>query len=574
MHTVVASAVLFLTAVLRRFRRAGSRDERLGVLRVVGSATAAGLVAVGLSAPNLFPFLEALPQTLDFQVRHNLYTKATKSLPLADVLGSAVAAVFPGLYGPVWWDPGVVHPPRFDDATGAFIGGLALGLALLGSTSRRPEARPFAILGFVAFVVALGSPGFADALAWFPLFDSAFNQRLSGVSVLCLAALSAFGLELALEDFRGRRSFFFLALGAVLLGAGLILRTRVAHTSHARRFDWEIAFLVLPLLLWAAAARLRHLEWRFPRPSRPFLASLATALFLLPQLGTFPRLYRTFREALVYPEVEELRALPRGGEPFRTFGLGGTLLPMTSVFYGLQDPRRIPVMSNARLLETYPLFADASSWFQRIDDANAPFLAFLNARFAIAPPDAKTPSQWAEVLRGNNCAVLFNPRALPRAFAPKRIRFSGDRARTIAEMKAQDDFEALAWLEPVAIEGGARAGTAYEEQNGPASVTTTAVGDNFLLDIDAAAPSWIVVSQTAWRGWNAMEGRVRYPLYFANNAFLAFKVEGGRHRIALVYCPASFPWGLACAAITLIGLVTVIAISARRLQAEERLTRA
>jgi uncharacterized membrane protein YfhO len=65
-------------------------------------------------------------------------------------------------------------------------------------------------------------------------------------------------------------------------------------------------------------------------------------------------------------------------------------------------------------------------------------------------------------------------------------------------------------------------------------------GPDLVLDVDAAAPAWIIASETNWRGWRAREGGARYPVFFANHAFVGFRVGAGRHRVRLEYRPASF----------------------------------
>ena len=53
----------------------------------------------------------------------------------------------------------------------------------------------------------------------------------------------------------------------------------------------------------------------------------------------------------------------------------------------------------------------------------------------------------------------------------------------------------------------------------------------------------IGTSIPAWPGWRArLDGRPASPLRF-NNAFLAFRVPPGKHRLVLEYLPRSFVWG-------------------------------
>jgi hypothetical protein len=180
-------------------------------------------------------------------------------------------------------------------------------------------------------------------------------------------------------------------------------------------------------------------------------------------------------------------------------------------------------------------------WFNRIDDLTRPFLSFLNVRFAIATAGQKAPSGWREYRSGPRCAIFENTRVLPRAFAPASVRFVADRSRTVEEMAACTDFSRVAW-----IEDRRRSGSTSD--NGPARVTTIRHGADLEIDVTAGRRTWIVVSQTFWKGWQAREGGRRIPLSYANQAFVGFEVGPGTHRIALVYRPRSFAIGAALSA--------------------------
>jgi hypothetical protein len=302
--------------------------------------------------------------------------------------------------------------------------------------------------------------------------------------------------------------------------------------------------ILLLFVLWATVRRK-------PGP----LAAAATALFLLVRVAETPRLYPSFSAADFYPSLKEIDRLPREGEPFRIAGLGNALLPNQSALYGLEDVRGYEGVTNARLAETFPLWCTPQRlWFNRVDDPSLPFLASLNARFVLADPETPTPAGWREVSRGSALSIFENPAALPRAFAPAHVRFIGNPSRTVAEMKACRDFSQTAWIESAGE-------TPREIENGRAAVRAREDGPDLVLDVDAAAPSWIVVSETNWKGWRASENNTRFPIFFANHAFVGFRVPAGRHRVRLEYRPASFFQGIALFATT---LLTLIAIAARR----------
>ncbi len=534
LHTVAAAGVFFAFELVASPKRT----------RAIAQATGAGLLALGLSAPALLPLLDALPQTWDHGHRQRTYVNLKKSLPLDGVAHAALGAFFPNTYGKLWAGERPT-PLLFDEATFACVGGTVFAFAMLGAFSKRREARCLCVLAVLSFGVAVGVPGFADTVPKLPLFDMAINGRLTGVTAFCLALLAALGLEILTER-RGRREVVALA-GAIvfLLGIGIASRkVLLGQGLSSQRFDLILLFTIGSPTALVVMATFRRIQPRI-------LGGAATALTLASPFAVLPNLYHTFPARLFYPEFEELRALPKGGEPYRTVGLSYALIPDQSVYYGLEDPRRCAVMTNQRYHDTLVLWSDPSSWFGKVDDAtNAtrPFLSLLNVRYGIADPNAKPPKGWTEVTRGRNCAIFQNPSALPRAFAPKRVRLRPDATRNIGEIKSCVDFAEIAWIE--------RPGQPeIEVGNGKASVTSKADGQDLILTIDAERPAWIVVSQTAWRGWKAIEGAREYPIHFANHAFLGFEVPAGRHVVKVMFRPASWTIGLAVGAIA--GLVVV-----------------
>jgi hypothetical protein len=261
-----------------------------------------------------------------------------------------------------------------------------------------------------------------------------------------------------------------------------------------------------------------------------------------------PRLYPEFDANLFYPPIPELTRLPRTSEPYRVVGLRLTLPANQGAMYELEDPRGYTSMTNSRYLHLYPLWCVPQPvWFNRVDDPNRPFLSFLNVRYAIGGPADAAPAGWREFARGPDCSVFENPRALPRAFAPGRIRFHRPPDDPLPEMLSAADFGSLAWVDDATLAGD-------EIENGHARVSTRRAGTDLLLDVDAEAPAWIVVSQTFWRGWKAEIDGNRAPLRHANLAFLGLRVPAGRHRVVLRYRPASVGLGFLAFGVTVLAI--------------------
>ena len=96
-----------------------------------------------------------------------------------------------------------------------------------------------------------------------------------------------------------------------------------------------------------------------------------------------------------------------------------------------------------------------------------------------------------------------------------------------------------------------------ERNNASGTVSIRRKGLEYELDATLNGDGWIVVSESAWKGWRAyIDGR-RVETHFANHAFLGISVPGGRHRVRLVYLPESFTRGRAISMLTLAILLAV-----------------
>ncbi len=535
-HSAAVAAIWFLFE-LRSSRARG---------RAIATAFGAGIFAFALAAPAVLPILEALPQSVEAKSRAASSGKTSNGL--LGAVRSAGGAVSPDAYGG-WLASSSASAPSFDSATAASIGGIALALAGFALLSWRREKWPLALLALLTLAVAVGFPGVADVVNRLPVFRLALNNRLASAAAFLLVALSAIGLE-ALAAATWRRAILVPA-GAAAVAVIAVWRHAALVSRHVgtERFDRSAIFAVGGILVvfaaWAAAGE------------RPAVFSMAAlAIFLVARVATMPRLSPTFSASDFYPPVPELDRLPRNGEPWRIAGLGDAFLPNQSALYGIEDVRGYEGVNNARLVETFPLWSTPQKlWFDRIDDPSRPFLRFLNARFLATDPAAPPPSGWTPFARGGSLSIYENPAALPRAFAPPKIRFTRDGPASIAEMKDCDDFARVAWIEDPGE-------PAREIENGRATVDVREDGPDLVLDVDAAAPAWIVASETNWKGWQARENNTRFPVRFANHAFVGFRVPAGRHRVRLEYRPRSFTVGLGFAAFAV--LLAVLARVVRR----------
>jgi hypothetical protein len=258
-----------------------------------------------------------------------------------------------------------------------------------------------------------------------------------------------------------------------------------------------------------------------PRPSAALIA-----LIIAQRVTADGDLIPTNDPHIAYPRTPIFAPMLAAKGAFRIVGTNGVLLPNTATMYGLEDARGTTAMTFAALDETAPLWCNTRGGaFANLSDLTRPMLSMLNVRFAIAYAGEMPPSSgWHEVLVDAHTRLLENERVLPRVYIPRRVVFGDD----LEAMKRETDFGARSWIDV--------AGASGEFENGSGTIDSD-------MNANIARDAWVVVSQTAWRGWRAYVDDRPVKLARANHAFLAFHVPAGRHRVRLVYLPRSFVIG-------------------------------
>ena len=508
LHVVAVGVVYGLFELFGKFR-----------WRTIAYAAAAGIIALALTAIYLLPFHEASTQTLEHDIRRALYAPATyEHLAPPETRAHRIGRTFlPFFDGQPW--RGTTNP-RWDPLSaraGSLV--LALALAALVTAPRRSETWFFFGLGLVCLGATFGTWPFAHLLHELPLFDIAINERLAFAAAFAMAMLAA----IAVDTLRRSTALVLLATATALAIA--------AYVTNVRTLMLAELLPIMVVAIWTAAAK----------------PPLSKAAALLPQsILILILLQRAYVDGSIYPSLPEkifyppLHGIPKEG---RIVGVGHTLVPNAAAMYELEDVRGYEAMTFKRLTDTYALWSKFQvAWFNIVDDASKPFLSFLNVRY---------------VLDGTR--VTENTAALPRAFVPRRIRYERDGKNVIESMKQATDFSDVAWIETAAYEP-------HDAPNGPGSVAIHRDGFAWDLDADMQGAGWIVMSETAWKGWRAyIDGR-RVGTQFANHAFLGIHVPPGRHRVRLVYLPESFTRGRNISAITLLllGICAIVRRVCRR----------
>lgn len=518
-------------------------SAREQIARVVASGLAAGVMALLLTAFFLAPMIDAIPQTREYLHRRSgaEATSATWSV-VVHVLRNNLVPFAEGT-------PGEEEPQHEDElrhrAMGtAYAGAMLIAPALFALLRARGRERWF-FAGLVPFGLLAGAeaPVINDVLARLPIFSLAINARMISFAVFGICVLAAMGVQAAIGD-RYRLAWTFLGVAAALsvlitvIAAGSTLTADLLRASAIRE--------VVPLLL--AFAMLRALPMR-----RAAIAGLL-GLLLIQRVSEIGGFIPTVDRRAFFPPIAGLDHLPHGGPPYRIVGQGPLFAPNIGALYGLEDVRGYQAMTFARLAETFPLWSIPQPvWSNRVDDLGAPMLSLMNVRFALALPDSVVPPSWRLVGRYPGYQLLENSSVLPRAFVPHMVHLGTN--DVMRGMRACGDFGAEGWIETE--------GTPTSVANGPGDVRIRAEGSRLLLHASMRAAGWIVVSESAWKGWRAVMGRAHLKLHFADRAFLGMYIPAGEHDIELSYRPHAATAGAIVSIATAV-MLTIAVLWTRR----------
>jgi hypothetical protein len=538
---IVAIGMVWAAAELWRVR-----FRRMG--RSIPLAIASGVLALAITAIYMLPIIEAIPQTSEHRFRENVFAHANRSGTPDEVKQRVLRQFVPFIVG----EPQREWHPRENELNvipeSMYVGSAALSLAVFGLWRSRWRGKWLVLalaLGGVAVGIQL--PPFGDLLAKLPLFDIALNERLILVSALGLCILAALGVDAIVDESNGRRPAL-AALGVLVLLLALCVYQYPGMRARgltAAYLYGAIALLLIPPILIAAAGSLR----------RPALLGLAMLLIVTGERTLQSANFNPSLPArMFYPALPLFSHLQHGDEPYRIVGVGGVLPPNIATMYQLEDVRQYTAMTFMANYDLQPLWsAHQAVWSNRVDDLTAPFLSLLNVRYAFAEGSVVPPSQWSVVATDRGTQLLENQNVLPRAFIPKAITI-GDNPFIWEGILKEKDFGGRGWI---VVPGE----SPRQEPNGSGSLTVRKQGMGSLAirsHLDANA--WVVVSETAWKGWRAYVDEKPVKLRTADGMFLAMYVPAGDHDVRLIYWPRSFVVGRAISAVTLLLLGVSMAI--------------
>jgi hypothetical protein len=517
---------------------------RVAPWRAIGTAIAAGVVTLGLCAIFLLPLIEAIPQSAEFQSKE-AWKPWSRGAATERVLAALATNFFPHLHVRQWL------VPKLDliNVETAAVGSIILALAVYAISRRRTaETWFFTVLSLVCIVIGARWTPLAVAIQKIPLLHVTLYERLVFAGALGLSILAAFGVdELLRRDDRRAAAATFAAVFA-FLGAGMLWLAHYVQLSavpggYGRyRIFAELFFLGTASLLLVLPLPMRKLV--------PALLALLFAQRVLSEIDTFD----TWPASAAYPPLALFQPLQHIDEPFRIVGVGGAFPPATNISYGLEDVRGYEALTLDEYKSTWRLWNHPHGlWFHRVDDLTAPMLSFLNVRFAIQPRTLPVPPGWRVVNAQGASVLLENSAVLPRISIPRQVMLGAlSNPETIDRMAQARDFRAMAWI--------TSAGDLEERANGPGRIhlRSRSLGGDYRFDAAMDRAGWVVLSDSAWKGWRAFIDGRRVPLARANAGFLAVFVPAGTHQVRVVYHPTSFVRGRAITFATILVLVGLL----------------
>jgi hypothetical protein len=524
--------------------------HRANAARAIGVAIIAGLLALALCAISVLPLIEAIPQSSEYKLKGHMMGERSQGMPAAEVLATLATDFYPHLHVREWVKPKLGRIGAETAATGSLL----FAFALYALWRRRSsETWFFAALALFCMLAGARWRAIADVVMHLPLLEITMLHRLAFSAALLIVILAALGVEEMLRRDDRAAVAITMAIMLAILGAGMLWLQRnvVLAITPADYGKYRIfAELAFPIIAMAVLA-IRRLPMRI---TASLLLALVIGQRALSEIDTFG----TFPARAAYPPLPLLEPLKNVREPFRIVALGNGFPPATNVFYGLEDARGYEALTLDEFQRTWPLWSHQYGiWYDRVDDLTAPFLSFLNVRFAMQSDVAPVPVGWHSLEVDHGARLLENEQVIERIFVPTRVELThASSLEVVDRMEPLRDFRELAFITTRA--------TPATRDNGPGMITLISrrLGGEWIFDADMQRDGYVVISDCSWKGWRAfLDGR-HIPLARANAAFLGVFVPAGKHRVRLVYRPSSFVHGRAITFATLAAIV-IFAILAR-----------
>ncbi len=544
------------------------------VLSAALSLPLAGLLAVGVAAVQLLPTLELIPLT----VRANItYQQASE---FASAPSSLMMLAVPHFFGS--------SPSAYWGISGnltelyGYVGILPLALALLALLTcrrRSPWLLFFALAALFFLLLSLGP--YTVLHGWLYRFVPGFDKVRAAARFILffdfgVALLAGFGLDALSQPLaaRARPAWRWLSrgLGLVLAGGALVAVPLLYHAllvsldkdpgvvravqEAQQSLNLSVIFLALVLGLL--------LTWRYHPRLRSWVMPLAVLLVIADLFSANAGYNPTTEDILTnYDHQEAVAYLRQDPAAYRIdtrTNVGDVWQPDLSLLAGVDD---IMGIYNPMLL------ADYQRYIENLPSRSVPAFDLLNVKYVVGHKDIPLDKAKFEVaFAGDPDIDLFvNRQALPRAFLTPAAEVLS-REETLARLKRSDFDPRRAVLleagEPLAGSGSAGEVRALRRPN----------GNEVLVELNAAAPAYLLMADVWYPGWKVFVDGAERPLRRADYVFRAVRVDPGEHTVRFVFRPRFWALGLGITLAVLFGMAAAVllasALGRRRQRGQEQ----
>jgi hypothetical protein len=468
---------------------------------------------------------------------------------------------------------GIVFPNILDQYD-HFLGVVGLSLAVLGVVAfwargtepqpgRRVVVQALLVLAVASLFLALGGhTAVHGALyALVPMVEkSRTPAAFSALFSIAGAALAAFGVD-ALRQRRATRFLRAVAKTLAALGAVLFVGAAFLFYANGTVFPFEDRFVASALVALLLAALLAAWTARgsedpginSPAISWPFLASgllfLLVAELSLSALEPLvpkadPAKRSAYRERLAHRDVAAfLKQKPLGSRAeLSPDDLGGAL----------GDIHQVPVFQGSTAS------VPASLWDLRLATPRILQLYGVGHYLGRQPPkvpDGSTLSESPVAEFADGLRAWKLPAALPRAWLTHRTESVAD----LDQLRARLNDPARDLRASALFVGEAPPLPPCPQGAGPQSARIVEYRMNFVaIEVQAACPALLVLSDNAFPGWEASVDGQPEPLLRPWHALRGVKLSSGSHRVEMRYRPLSV-WAGAASSVLGFLLMAVLA---------------
>lgn len=553
MLTGAPEIILFtwtILAVILAAEWVAARGERRAMFQRGGRFLGIVALVALLSAIQLLPFLELLQHSQ----RDTNYGADSWAMPLWGWANLLVP-----LFRCYRSAPGVFFQATQDWTSSYYLGAGVLALAIFAVTAGpRNRCWPLAFLAGSGLLLALGEPG--GVLAWAkaafpPLGLIRFPVKFVVLTIFAVPLLAAFAvarLDAGDRDPALTRRLLGIGVGLVIATGAIVLAAHLhPYPREAFAAVWQSGVsrvVLLGLILGLVAALARGGPWRNQLVPRLALVGLVgfDLLTHAPQLNptVTPTAYEPGLTRTGMPDQ-----LPENARAFRTRAthdaLARSMLTNTLSDY---TGRRLALYGDCNLLDRIPSVDGFFSLY-------LPPQRELWAKLFYAPTN-QFPSGLADfmgVTYVSDPAQMLDwrrrPTALPRLTGGQLPVFESPE-KTYQRL-GEPTFDPL---QTVYLPIEARSAVTVTNGTAVRFVRARFEWQRIDTEIEAAAPSIVVVSQSAYPAWRAYVDGRRVPLWTANYAFQAIQVPAGISHVEWVYEDSRFRWGAIISAVTLLGV--------------------